>query len=1002
MDTKYGIIKKDMDRRYRYMLFAVDYNDNRVHVDETNSNQEYYCPYCGAPLTTKKGEIRQHHFAHKQNHLCSDTWERSHSYDISPWHNEWQSLFPKENQEVKLSLGDTKHRADVMIDRTVVEFQHSIMPVNAFDDRNNFYFNLGNKVIWLFDLSDLLEEQLFYKKTDDGLEFYWRNPKKAFNNYDIQSGCIDLFFQLKSDSDACIVRVTDVSESGFECFYTSHFISKNDFLGYVGLKDGHCLPPCREDIENNKQYCAFKEKYDIRLNKQQERALLAVEGSNLLLAVPGSGKTTVLVERLGHMVINKNIQPQSILAITYNTAAAEEMESRFSSQFGEIYGKKIDFRTINSLALKVYRDYCRKTNRPMRELIQDDDRRRLLGEIFKQHNGEYAAENDVLELSSAVTYIKNMMLSDEQISEIESEYPHLSAMYQSYQNSLKEKNQMDFDDQMVFALWILQNDDEIVSILRERYKYICVDEAQDTSKIQHEIIKIIAQGNNLFMVGDEDQSIYGFRAAYPKALLNFRYDYLNPYILRMERNYRSTTQIVDKAQSFISQNKGRYEKNMIAERGDGEAVTFEQVESREMQYMRLLEIAKTTDRETAFLYRDNESSVVLIDLLLRNGVPFKLRKPEMNFFGNRVVKDIIAYLNLALNENDFDSFAQICNKGIIYLKNQQKDYAIKNCKYKRMSVYDAVEGQMQYLKEHQRDRADDFIGIMRSVGKSKSSEAISLLMDNGYSKYLKDSHLDSGKVEILLILAKQEPDIQKFLDRLIELESLIQKGFYSKANNAVILSTIHSSKGLEYDCVYMVDVYDGRFPSSRPNIFSRSKDNADGEQEERRLFYVGITRAKNKLSLFAIKGRESTFIDQLFPEYKLLREKEKEDKRRRAYEAQEQMRLENTRKRAEQERILREQYRIREEELKKEREKALEIERERQKQFVERRNAICYNDVKDKFTQQEEQIRDALGRRWIQCELCKEIKLESEFGSYGGLNHINLGICYQCSRQEKK
>lgn len=166
------------------MLFAVDYNDNRVHIDETHSNQEYYCPYCGAPLTTKKGEIRQHHFAHKQNHLCSDTWERSHSYDISPWHNDWQSLFPKENQEVKLSLGDTKHRADVMIDRTVIEFQHSIMSVKAFDDRNNFYFNLGNKVIWLFDLSDLLEDQLFYKETGDGLEFHWRNPKKAFNNYD--------------------------------------------------------------------------------------------------------------------------------------------------------------------------------------------------------------------------------------------------------------------------------------------------------------------------------------------------------------------------------------------------------------------------------------------------------------------------------------------------------------------------------------------------------------------------------------------------------------------------------------------------------------------------------------------------------------------------------------------------------------------------------------------------------------------------------------------------
>ena len=656
------------------------------------------------------------------------------------------------------------------------------------------------------------------------------------------------------------------------------------------------FPPCVEDIENNNQYCNFKTKHNIYLNKQQENALLAVEGNNLLLAVPGSGKTTVLVAKLGYMVLNKSISPENILAITYNNYAVKEMKEKFSCQFGQKYGKQINFSTINSLALSIYKDYCKKNNIQPRKHLQDDDRRHWLGEIFKQHNGEYAAENDILELSSAITYIKNMMLSVEQIREIETEYPHLNAMYESYQKTLEAKDQMDFDDQMVYAHALLTKREQVACEWQSKYKYICVDEAQDTSKIQHEIIKILAHGNNLFMVGDEDQSIYGFRAAYPKALLNFRYDYLNPYILRMERNYRSTIQIVDKAQSFISQNKGRYEKNMTAERGDGEAVSLEQVDSREMQYMRLLEIAKTTDRETAFLYRDNESSVVLIDLFLRNGVPFRLRKPEMNFFGNRVVKDIVAYLSLALNEKDTDSFSQICNKGIIYLKNQQKDYAIKNCKYKRISVYDAVEGQMQYLKERQRDRADDFRSVMLRVGKAKTSDAISILMDNGYEDYLRKNHLDSGKVEILSILAKQEPDIQRFLNRLVELEKLIQKGFYSKANNAVILSTIHSSKGLEYDSVYMVDVYDGRFPSSRPNIFSRSKDNADGEQEERRLFYVGITRAKNKLSLFGIRGRESTFVDQLFPEQKMLREQEEVERRKKIrleQEAKRRARFEN-------------------------------------------------------------------------------------------------------------
>ena len=984
------------------MLFAWDYNDIKTHIDDTQSNQEYYCPYCGAPLTIKKGEIKQHHFAHKPNRLCSDSWERNHSYDISPWHNEWQALFPKENQEVKLVLGDTKHRADVMIGRTVLEFQHSLMPLSAFDDRNNFYFNLGNKVVWLFDLSELLDEKLFYTAADDGLKFYWRNPKRAFNNYDVQSGCIDLFFQLRSTDENSIVRVLDVSERGFENFYTSDFISRADFLEYVGLKDGHCSPPDRDDIENNERYRAFKEKYQISLNKQQERALLAVEGSNLLLAVPGSGKTTVLVNRLGHMVFNKGIAPESILAITYNNAAADEMRTRFSAKFGAHYGKLIDFRTINSLALMIYRDYCAATNKKPRVLIEDDQRRALIGDIFKLHNKERAAENNILELSTAITYIKNMMLSDEQILATEAEYPHLSEMYASYQKSLVEKGLMDFDDQMAFAYAVLTKRERVADEWRAKYKYICVDEAQDTSKIQHEIIKLIAQGNNIFMVGDEDQSIYGFRTAYPKALLNFRYDYQNPYILRMERNYRSTNQIVEKAQAFISRNKGRYAKYMTAERGNGDAVSLEPVDSREAQYTRLLEIAKSATSETAFLYRDNESSVVLIDLFLRNNIPFRLRKPEMNFFGNRVVKDIVAYLSLALNDKDTESFSQIINKGIIYLKGKQKDYAVKKCIYGHLSIYDALEEQMQYVEEKYRGRAAKFRDLMSAVSKAHTHEAITILMNRGYADYLKKEHFDAGKVEILSILAKQEPDIRKFLDRLLDLEKLVQKDTYSKADNAIILTTIHSSKGLEYENVYMVDIYNGRFPSVRSNIFNRSKDNSDGEMEERRLFYVGITRAKNKLTLFDIEEEESDYIEELFPEAKIMRERAEQERQRLIREEAARQLAEIERKRDElwrnqQERIIQQKKREREE-----RQKALEAMREQQRKRDELKYQSCHNEVKDKFTQQEHPIFDSSRRRWIKCEVCGEIKPISAFSTYGGLGRVNLGLCAQCHHSHRR
>ena len=859
------------------MLFASDYNDQRVHIDDTRSNQEYYCPYCGAPLITKKGDIRKHHFAHKKDCICSDTWAKhgSGGYDLSPWHTEWQSRFPKENQEVKLVLGDTRHRADVLIDRTVVEFQHSIMPAADFDDRNNFYSNLGYKVVWLFDLSELFEKgELSYKAEQNGLSFQWKNPKRAFNSYDIQNGCVDLFFQLNDHDDACIVRVRDVSEMGFEEFWTSPLRGKNQFLQYVGMNDGKCLLPCRDDLEQDQQYQQFKERYHICLNKQQERALQAVQGSNLLLAVPGSGKTTVLVARLGYMTLLKRIPPENILAITYNKDATEEMRTRFSEQFGWKLGNRIAFCTINGLANSIYIQHYQRIEQSCRKIIEAWDLRKIIQDVWDSVHKSRAAEIEIQELSQAISYIKNMMLGEQEIIEMEEDIPGLLSMYHMYESILNKNRWMDFDDQMVFALRIMKENIDITWELRNCYQYICVDEAQDTSKIQHEIIRRLAKGNNLFMVGDEDQCIYGFRGAYPRALLNFRYDYQNPYILRMERNYRSTTQIVQMAQMFISRNKGRYQKNMTSEKGQGEEVSLIPVGSREEQYLYLLKVAQEATEETAFLYRDNESAVILVDLLLRNRIPFKLRKPKMNFFNHSVVQDIVAYLSIAVDEYNIEAVGRIRNRGILYLAEKQFDYAKANCRKQHITVYDAVDGQMQYVKREYRNRAARFRDIMSQVSNASTWDAIDLIMNAGYERYLEEKSLDREKVEILKILAKQEPTIKGFLQCVKELESRMQQDFKAETGNHVTLSTIHSSKGQEYDSVYMVDVYNGRFPHCKPDVYSKSKDSASGEQEERRLFYVGMTRARYKLHFFDITGRYSDFLSELFPGYSLEKKKQ--------------------------------------------------------------------------------------------------------------------------------
>ena len=256
------------------------------------------------------------------------------------------------------------------------------------------------------------------------------------------------------------------------------------------------------------------------------------------------------------------------------------------------------------------------------------------------------------------------------------------------------------------------------------------------------------------------------------------------------------------------------------------------------------------------------------------------------------------------------------------------------------------------------------------------------------------------------MIAKNEKDIQSFLKRLEYLESQIKNGFKSETENSVILSTIHSSKGLEYDTVYMVDVYDGRFPSSRPNIFSRSKDSADGEQEERRLFYVGITRAKNHLNLFNICDRESSFVDELFPEVKAKREAEL----RRKIAVERSHKYEEFLRQQEEERRRRQkEFEVWQKEVEERRKEEAEIIVQRQKEEEEEQkrrqkieDAIYKEEILKIIDQQEYQARDSLGRRWVRCEKCGEVKQDKDFSSYGGPNHINLGICCDCSRNNRQ
>ena len=313
----------------------------------------------------------------------------------------------------------------------------------------------------------------------------------------------------------------------------------------------------------------FEAKYIAPLNEQQRVAARTVDGPVLLLAVPGSGKTTVLVTRLGYMVYCCGIAPESVLTMTYTVAATGDMKRRFASLFGPEYADRLEFRTINGVSSKIIRYYSEYYRRQAFRLLDNDaELTELVRSIYQSVNEEYAEIGTVKDIRSAIAFIKNMMLTDGEIDSMETGIENFPEIYRRYQEKLKKRKRMDFDDQMYYAKRILETCPPVLEYFQERCRYVCVDEAQDTSKIQHAIIRLLARRyGNLFMVGDEDQSVYGFRAAWPDALLNFERDYPGARVLFMERNYRSTNEIIGVANAFISGNRFRRRKAILPVRG---------------------------------------------------------------------------------------------------------------------------------------------------------------------------------------------------------------------------------------------------------------------------------------------------------------------------------------------------------------------------------------------------------------------------------------------------
>lgn len=654
----------------------------------------------------------------------------------------------------------------------------------------------------------------------------------------------------------------------------------------------------------------FNSRFPIQLNQQQESAVQSVEGPVLLLAVPGSGKTTVLVTRLGYMIFCKGIAPERILTVTYTVAATKDMAERFVRCFGADMAERLEFRTINGICARVIQ-YCSwKSGRTAFSLLTDEKRiAAMLSGIYQRIEHSYPTESDLQNVRTLITFIKNRMLGEEEIRALEKDAEiQLLRIYKAYNAELREHQLMDYDDQMVYAYTMLQRFPWLREHFQQQYPYICVDEAQDTSKIQHAIIALLAsRTENLFMVGDEDQSIYGFRAAYPDALLEFEQHHPGARVLLMEENFRSDASIVRAADRFIQKNTLRHEKHMQPARPKQREIREIPLANRKAQYSYLLKVAEDctaayaaerlasdqrrravaadevkeradggsatdalhADRRRssspiAVLYRDHECALPLIDLLERNGVPYKMRNADIGFFTNRVVLDILNIIRLAENPLNTELFMQLYYKLGTYLRKQDAQSIADISQLEGLSVWDVAlkhgglnaytKGKVRAIQTH-----------MRNMLKESAGRAVYRIVEYmGYREYMERSEIKDTKLDILRILADQEDSPRHLVDRLEMLRQVLKEKS-SERDCPFILSTIHASKGLEYDSVYLLDVIDGVLPAQIPKDLKKAeKTELEAYEEERRLFYVGITRAKDQLYVFTMKTQHSAFCDELF------------------------------------------------------------------------------------------------------------------------------------------
>ena len=615
-----------------------------------------------------------------------------------------------------------------------------------------------------------------------------------------------------------------------------------------------------------------------KLNDKQKEAVLHMDGPCLVIAGAGSGKTKVLTTRIANLIDN-GVSPYNILAITFTNKAAKEMRERLELL---VPNNNAFVGTFHSFGVRIIRENydLLGLNRNF-TILDSDDVTTIIKRIMKEKNID-SKECAPAYIRNRISFIKNENMS---IAEIEKFFNTPAEkiayeVYKEYINILKNNNSVDFDDLLLLPVKLFKNNPEVLEKYQDRFKYILIDEYQDTNEVQYSLTKLLAKKHqNIFIVGDPDQSIYMFRGANYKNILNFEKDYKNAVIIPLEENYRSTSNILNAANSVIRNNKERKEKNLWSSKGDGVKVKYlrsydekNEVDLVISEIKKLLE-AGYKKKDIAIFYRTNGQARVVEEQFLKANIPYKV-VGSFYFYARKEIKDLICYLRLILNSDDEISLRRIINVPKRKIGPSTVNNLENMARAMNVSMFEAIETGKEL----------EFKNLILELRKDSESLSLTELIDDILDKSgMRKEYETEGSLEADLRLENLEEfksitasfeeqtgsvNLGDFLEE-ISLVADIEE--HKESNDEVTLMTIHSAKGLEFDVVFLIGMEEGIFPHQ--NAFVEE----NGIEEERRLCYVGITRAREKLYLTNAKrrmlyGREninqpSRFINEIDEKY---------------------------------------------------------------------------------------------------------------------------------------